>query len=170
MTGQPDRDPWAPPAEPGPEEPRPVVAWGPPPTPGAPPFGSPQPQGRGSFGAARPASGAVERGGVWALFLGIGGLLMVIFPPGGILFGALAIRAGVKARRRATASHGAAPGAALGIGTGIAAIVASCAVLTVVIIFFDELRTYQDCMSGANTRVAEERCWSTLTDELGLNS
>jgi hypothetical protein len=146
------------------------IVWGPPARPDDPPFGAPQAtRAAGSWGARSPLSGAaraapdaVDRGGVIALMLGVAGIFFVIFPPLGLAFGILSIRAAVRARRRAAADGIVAPGAGAGLATGIAATIASTIVMIVAVLFFSELRDYQDCMAGANTNTAEDDCRDQL--------
>lgn len=149
------------------------IVWGPPPRPGDPPFGAPQqfggrgmPRVRWSPGTDQAAGGPINRGGVIALVFGITGLFLVILPPIGVLFGVFAIRAGLRARRRAAVTHGVAPGSGAGILTGIAAIIASSLVMIVALVFIGELRDYQDCMSGANTNAAERDCRDRLNEDI----
>lgn len=115
--------------------------------PSGDPFGSPD---RG---------GKVDRGGRTSLMLGLpGAVLSVIFFPLGLLFDVAAIVIGARALRRAKRQHGKAPGAIPGIVFGSIGAFLVAIVVTLLAFFWQEVRTYQECMSGANTIRSQETC------------
>jgi hypothetical protein len=85
-----------------------------------------------------------------------------------LLFGAMAIWLGVRARRRARRSGTARPrGATSGIVLGGFGLAFSMLWLLVLAVFWPQLSTYYNCMSGANTVAAQQACHTQLTNSIG---
>jgi len=83
----------------------------------------------------------------------------------GLGFGIFAIVLGVRARRAATiVGRSEAAGVVaivLGsVGTAFIAVVIGC-----YLVFWGEVRTYEDCMAGANTKQAESACSERLIED-----
>jgi len=165
-----DREPQSPPADAPPAQqplppPPPPIAWD-------RPYGAP-PEPAGVRGPT--SRGPEIPGGRAALFLGLAGLVMsvVVFPVG-LVLDIAAIVLGLRARKRAAAAGGHAPGATGAVVAGMVGAVFAAGVLTFLAVFWTEFRDYRECLSGANTEIARERCTSTfrgdVEDRLGLVS
>lgn len=103
--------------------------------------------------------GKPDRSGRAALLLGFSGVaLSVIFFPLGLVLDVAAIVVGVRALRRARQRHGKAPGALAGVISGSLGACLVVVVVTVLAFFWQEVRAYQECMSGANTIRSQEKC------------
>ena len=103
------------------------------------------------------------------LALGLGnlrrGVLVAIVT---LLFGAIAIWLGVNASRRARRSGTARPrGAVSGIVLGGFGLAFSALWLLVLAVFWPQLSTYSNCMSGANTVSAQQACRAQLSNSIG---
>ena len=103
------------------------------------------------------------------LALGLGnlrrGVFVVVLT---LLFGATAIWLGVRAGRRARRSGTARPrGATSGIVLGGFGLAFSMLWLLVLAVFWPQLSTYYNCMSGANTVTAQQACRTQLTNSIG---
>jgi ABC-type amino acid transport system permease subunit len=103
------------------------------------------------------------------LALGLGNLRRgVVVAVVTLLFGVLAIWLGVRARRRAQRSGTARPrGATGGIVLGGFGLAFSMLWLLVLAVFWPQLSTYYNCMSGANTVAAQQACHTQLTNSIG---
>ena len=85
-----------------------------------------------------------------------------------LLFGVVAIWLGIRARRRAQRSGTARPrGATSGIVLGGFGLAISMLWLLVLAVFWPQLSTYYNCMSGANTVAAQQACHTQLTNSIG---
>jgi hypothetical protein len=105
--------------------------------------------------------------GRWALGLGISGLLasIIAFPlglPMGIAAIVLAVLARRAGRRQGQVVAGATPGLVLGI---VATAFASVLMVTAAV-FWNEMLTYSECMSGANTQTAKEHCRNHVEEQI----
>lgn len=87
-----------------------------------------------------------------------GAVLSIIFFPLGLLLDVAAIVIGARALRRAGRQQSRAPGAIPGIVFGSIGAFLVAIVLTLLAFFWQEVRTYQECMSGANTIRSQETC------------
>lgn len=162
-----ERDPYAPPSE----EPSPNRS-PPPPLPSSPvewdrPYGAPL-KPAGPAGPRRPTPRGPEiPGGRAALFLGLAGLVLsvVVFPVG-LVLDISAIILGARARKRAAAAGGHAPGATGAVIAGTVGAAFAAGVLTFLAVFWTEFRDYQECLSGANTEIARERCHSVFRSDV----
>ena len=103
------------------------------------------------------------------LALGLGNLRRGVFVAVlTLLFGVTAIWLGARANRRArrggtTRPRGAISGIVLGgFGLGFSALW-----LLVLAVFWPQLSTYYNCMSGANTVAAQQACHTQLTNSIG---
>jgi ABC-type amino acid transport system permease subunit len=103
------------------------------------------------------------------LALGLGNLRRgVVVAIVTLLFGVLAIWLGVRARRRAQRSGTARPrGATGGIVLGGFGLAFSMLWLLVLAVFWPQLSTYYNCMSGANTVAAQQACHTQLNNSIG---
>ena len=103
------------------------------------------------------------------LALGLGNLRRGVFVAVvTLLFGATAIWLGVRANRRARRGGTARPrGAISGIVLGGSGLAFSVLWLLVLAVFWPQLSTYYNCMSGANTVAAQQACHTQLTNSLG---
>jgi ABC-type amino acid transport system permease subunit len=103
------------------------------------------------------------------LALGLGNLRRgVVVAVVTLLFGVLAIWLGVRARRRAQRSGTARPrGATGGIVLGGFGLAFSMLWLLVLAVFWPQLSTYYNCMSGANTVAAQQACHTQLNNSIG---
>lgn len=123
---------------------------------GTPPGGDPW--GTGQRGG-QDGRGAVDNGGRIAVLVGLSGaILSLLFFPVGLVLDVAAIVLGVRALRRVRTRGGRAPGAVAGIVLGSVGAVLVALVVTVLGVFWNEVRAYQECMSGANTIRSEEKC------------
>ena len=85
-----------------------------------------------------------------------------------LLFGATAIWLGVRANRRARRGGTARPrGTISGIVLGGFGLAFSMLWLLVLAVFWPQLSTYYNCMSGANTVAAQQACHTQLTNSIG---
>jgi hypothetical protein len=85
-----------------------------------------------------------------------------------LLFGATAIWLGVGANRGARRSGTARPrGARAGIVLGGLGLAFSAFWLGVLAVFWPQLNTYYNCLSGANTVSAQQACHSQFTNSVG---
>ena len=103
------------------------------------------------------------------LALGLGNLRRGVFVAVvTLLFGGTAIWLGVRARRRARRSGTARPrGATSGIVLGGFGLAFSMLWLLVLAVFWPQLSTYYNCMSGANTVAAQQACHTQLNNSIG---
>ena len=103
------------------------------------------------------------------LALGLGDLRRgVVVAVVTLLFGAVAIWLGVRARRQAHRGGTARPrGATSGIVLGGFGLAISMLWLLVLAVFWPHLSTYYNCMSGANTVAAQQACHTQLTNSIG---
>jgi len=96
---------------------------------------------------------------------------VVVFPVG-LVLDIAAIVLGLRARKRAAAAGGHAPGATGAVVAGMVGAAFAAGVLTFLAVFWTEFRDYRECLSGANTEIARERCQSVfrgdVEDRLGL--
>jgi len=103
------------------------------------------------------------------LALGLGNLRRGVFVAVvTLLFGATAIWLGVRANRRARRGGTARPrGTISGIVLGGFGLAFSMLWLLVLAVFWPQLSTYYNCMSGANTVTAQQACHTQLTNSIG---
>ena len=103
------------------------------------------------------------------LALGLGNLRRGVFVAVvTLLFGATAIWLGVRANRRARRGGTARPrGTISGIVLGGFGLAFSMLWLLVLAVFWPQLSTYYNCMSGANTVAAQQACHTQLTNSIG---
>ena len=83
----------------------------------------------------------------------------------GLGFGLLAIVLGVRARRAAVVAHHSEAGGVVAIVLGSVGLAFIGVVIATYIVFWGEVTSYQDCMSGANTKQAERSCSDQLVDD-----
>lgn len=132
----------------------------PPPSPSGPPSGE-----RATLSEADEAK-LRSRSRV-ALILGVGAVIFCVpLPPLGIVMGVVAIVFGALARRIARPARVRAPGAVPGIVLGIVGTVIASLVAMVLLTFWDEWTQAQDCLEGANTRSAQQKCQDTLIKQV----
>ena len=107
--------------------------------------------------------------GLIGLALGLGNLRRGIFVAVlTLLFGATAIWLGVGANRAARRNRTARPrGARAGIVLGGLGLAFSAFWLLVLAVFWPQLNTYYNCLSGANTVSAQQACHSQFTNSVG---
>lgn len=109
------------------------------------------------------AAGTPERGGRRALMWSVIGLVVVIpLPVLGIFLVILGLVLGVRAHRRARRAGVAAPGAVPAIVIGSIGAVVALVLGVLGVIFWDQLRTYSECMAGAVTNTARSDCREAL--------
>jgi hypothetical protein len=103
------------------------------------------------------------------LALGLGNLRRGVFVAVlTLLFGVTAVWLGVRANRRARRGGTARPrGAVSGIVLGGFGLAFSMLWLLVLAVFWPQLSTYYNCMSGANTVTAQQACHTQLTNSIG---
>ena len=103
------------------------------------------------------------------LALGLGNLRRgVVVAVVTLLFGVVAIWLGVRARRQAQRNGTARPrGATSGIVLGGFGLAFSMLWLLVLAVFWPQLSTYYNCMSGANTVAAQQACHTQLNNSIG---
>jgi len=103
------------------------------------------------------------------LALGLGNLRRGVFVAVlTLLFGVTAVWLGVRANRRARRSGTARPrGAVSGVVLGGFGLAFSMLWLLVLAVFWPQLSTYYNCMSGANTVTAQQACHTQLTNSIG---
>ena len=103
------------------------------------------------------------------LALGLGNLRRGVFVAVvTLLFGATAIWLGVRANRRARRGGTARPrGTISGIVLGGFGLAFSMLWLLVLAVFWPQLSTYYNCMSGANTVAAQQACHTQLNNSIG---
>ncbi len=113
---------------------------------------------------AKASTSARLRAGRAGLVAGMAIIMAIAVPPVGIVLGLLAVTMAVRAARAPGSGQGLMAGAAGLAGT--AAVLVGIALSVVLALFWTELRTYYDCSAGANTRQAEQRCDTELSDVL----
>src|SRR5690625_3146130 len=107
-----------------------------------------------------------RRGLSLTLLVGLALVSSVFLPPIGLLVGIVAV---VQIARFATGARrlGLSPAVrGLQFGGGITAIVIGLVLSIGMVVLWTELTTYQSCQSGAQTRVALDRCQDELMDDL----
>lgn len=115
----------------------------------------------------RPVRPRPEPGGTRAVILGAFSLpLAILAAPIGLVCAFFAIRTAVRAQRRAGSDGAVAPFATTGIVLGAIGAAASVLVLIVVAVFFGEMNDFRECMRGAGTETAKERCQTEFFDRL----
>ncbi|MDA8370039.1 MAG: DUF4190 domain-containing protein [Nocardiopsaceae bacterium] len=97
----------------------------------------------------------IERGGLWGLFFSAAGLLL---PPFGVVFSALGVFQGGRARRAARQNNGQAPGALLSMVLGWAGIVVSIFAIVGYSVFWTEYNAYHQCSTRAHTEASQTQC------------
>jgi hypothetical protein len=98
-----------------------------------------------------------------ALATGVSGLALSVYPSVGLVLDAVAIVIAVRARQIARAHGVAAPGAITGAVLGLAGLLL---VTTALAVLWDESRAYDDCMGGANTKIAKDNCREQFLDQI----
>lgn len=116
--------------------------------------------------------GPVDRGGWTALALGFAGVMLTFwFWPLGLMLGlaldAAAVTVGVRALRRARRQRSRAPGARGGLVLGGVGLALGIVLGSFTALFWEELQTYQRCMSGAITVEAREACDQQVREAIG---
>lgn len=105
--------------------------------------------------------------GRWALVLGISGLLASILAfPLGLPMGIAAIVLAVLARRAGRRQGRVVPGATPGLVLGIVATAFASVLMVTAAVFWNEMLTYSQCMSGANTQTAKEHCRNHAEEQI----
>lgn len=137
------------------------------------PFGPPGADGRPPYGAPAPPPvpaeqrAAAQRAGRLALLLAVAALLMVVpLPPAGAVVGAVAVVRSISATRRLGAARAPVTPAVLGIVGGALAVIGGLAITAIAFWLRSELGAYGECLSGANTRIAEQACRDQLEEDL----
>ncbi|WP_150236677.1 DUF4190 domain-containing protein [Nocardiopsis quinghaiensis] len=106
-----------------------------------------------------------ERGGLWGLFLGAAGLLL---PPYGVVLSVFGVVQGFRARRTARANRTDAPGALLSMAVGVLGIVVSLALVSVAVVYQEQMAQYRDCSARAHTVSSQEECDEAWESSTGL--
>ncbi|GAA1115773.1 DUF4190 domain-containing protein [Nocardiopsis metallicus] len=107
----------------------------------------------------------VERGGLWGLFLGLAGLL---FPPYGVVLSVFGVVQGFRARRAARTHRSQAPGALPSVALGMIGIVVSSIMITVLLVYQDEVAEFRDCSARAHTVSTQKECDTAWESGTGL--
>ncbi|QRN80787.1 MAG: DUF4190 domain-containing protein [Nocardiopsis sp. BM-2018] len=107
----------------------------------------------------------VERGGLWGLFLGLAGLL---FPPYGVVLSVFGVVQGFRARRAARTHRSQAPGALPSVALGMIGIVVSSIMITVLLVYQDEVTEFRDCSARAHTVSTQKECDTAWESGTGL--
>lgn len=101
----------------------------------------------------------LARAGRRARWLGIAALLMALLVAYlGLVMGIVALYVGIRTLRAARQSRSRAPGATLGIVLASVALVFSLMGVAFQIFFWNEVQTYNKCMTAANTITDETQC------------
>lgn len=98
-----------------------------------------------------------------ALWLAIAGFVLTLVPNlwialAGVPLCSAAVVLGFRARRRARQRRTTASGADIGLAVGAAGLVFALVVAGKSAVFYDEISTYQRCMSVANTHIDRKAC------------
>lgn len=114
---------------------------------------------------------ALRNRGRMAIILGFGGLFIgVMFIPSGALIGLpLGLAGGVMglgAFRRGRKAGTTVPGAVPAIVIGVLALALTAVIGLVSVMFAGELQRAADCLSGANTRIAQQSCMEQLDQDM----
>jgi hypothetical protein len=106
----------------------------------------------------------LARAGRRALWLGFAALLMAFLIAYllGLVMGIVALYVGIRTLRTARQSRSRASGAILGIVLASVALVISLMGLVFQIFFWNEVQTYNKCMTAANTITDESQCKDAL--------
>ncbi|MFD6951794.1 hypothetical protein A6A08_20035 [Nocardiopsis sp. TSRI0078] len=107
----------------------------------------------------------VERGGLWGLFFGAAGLLL---PPYGVVLSVFGVVQGFRARRAARANRTDAPGALLSVAVGVLGIVTSLALVSVAVVYQEQMTQYRDCSARAHTVSSQKECDEAWESSTGL--
>jgi hypothetical protein len=112
----------------------------------------------------------VDGGGRRALWLALAGAAAtVIVPPLGVCLGVAAVTVAMRSANRARGTGGRAPGAVPAVVVGGFVTAAALVVTLLLVLFFDEIRDYRDCMAGAGTHTAQDKCRADLDRRLPDN-
>lgn len=131
--------------------------------PPAPPRASKDPM----MGVGGPGAAAVARFRIrLSIALGIGGILTTILLPLGLLLDALAIVIGIRGWRLAKSVGAGSPKNLLGAALGGVGVFCCALLVTLLVWLWSPLSQWTDCMSGANTTIAEHNCKDRLRTEL----
>lgn len=106
-----------------------------------------------------------ERGGLWGLFFGAAGLLL---PPYGVVLSVFGVVQGFRARRAARANRTEAPGALLSVAVGVLGIVVSLSLLSVAVVYREQMSDYRDCSARAHTVSSQKGCDEAWESSTGL--
>jgi hypothetical protein len=133
-------------------------------TGGRPPYGTPASAGGGVSPKQRATALRKAR---WTVLLGMVAIFAGIFvaPVGIVLGGLVIVRALMLRPELARARIGGAP-VAISISSGVFAVVVGLLISTVGLLFADELLQFRECLSGANTEIAKDACYTQLEDAL----
>ncbi|MGH3319930.1 MAG: DUF4190 domain-containing protein [Streptosporangiaceae bacterium] len=137
--------------------------------PGMDPYGPPErsPYGGDPWGRPPRPKAPVDHGGRRAVIAGVPGIVLsFVFFPVGAALDVVAIVTGARALRRVGGSGGRAPGAVAGIVLGVIGLLLAAFLCAVLVVFWDGVNTYQQCMSGANTIQAQNACKQALRHAL----
>jgi hypothetical protein len=113
-----------------------------------------------------PDLAALRRTRYLAMLSGIAAVLSVAFAPVGLALGVATLVVAYLRRGDARRARLGSLSAAIPVAGGVFAVVVGGILTVALVLIGDELRDYQQCVQGANTRVAEERCQNELIDAL----
>lgn len=84
----------------------------------------------------------------------------------GLALALVAIVVGIRARRAAAAAQRGEAVGVVAVVVGSIGLALVCVLGGFFLVFWDQVSDYQDCQSGANTRVAEQACYEKLSDAI----
>lgn len=119
----------------------------------------PAPEGPQQPGAPAPAT--VRGTGRRAFWLGLAGLLMNFIPLLGLVAAIPAVAAiiqGVRARRWGRRTQARVPGALAGVIMGAVGLVLFVSSVTLQVVLYQEIQSYNKCTNAANTIEGKDRC------------
>lgn len=127
-----------------------------------PAYGSPASAGGGVSPEQR--ASAVRRARRTVLLSALAILAAVFLAPVGVLLGVLVVVRAVMLRAELRRARIGSAAVVIPVAGGIAAIIIGLTISILAIVFGEQILDYRDCMSGANTKIAQDRCYSDFRD------
>jgi len=86
--------------------------------------------------------------------------------PAGLVLGVSALVLGILARRGVRRGGGRVPGARMGVVLGAVTVAFGVLVVVTAVVFWPQLREWQDCQAGANTHTSQTACREAFEERM----